>query len=210
MTLSTVAVASPASLTTYARASSALTSYALKWRGVGGAPLPRPALPFMACSFIGTFAGIGTLALLQYLLPPVVSSGTMILAPSMAATAVLVYAAPSAPLAQPRCVIGGHVISALIGVAIRKLLVELPPPWTDAVWLAATLSTALSISAMEALSILHPPGGATALIAATNPAAVALGWSFVYAPALVSSVILTLVALLVNNASSKRQHPQFW
>jgi CBS-domain-containing membrane protein len=77
---------------------------------------------------------------------------------SFGASAVLIYGAIRSPLAQPRNLIGGHVISAVIGVTAYKLL-------PAHLWLASPIAVATSIAVMHATKTLHPPGGATALIA---------------------------------------------
>jgi CBS domain-containing membrane protein len=84
---------------------------------------------------------------------------------SFAATAVLVYGAPEAPLSQPRNVVGGHMLSAFIGLCIYKLSVA----WSFGYWLAAPLSVSLAIVAMQLTKTLHPPGGATAMIVVGRP-----------------------------------------
>ena len=107
-------------------------------------------------SFIGAFTGIGLIAFIQskYLL----ETENMFLIGSFGASSVLVFGAIQSPLAQPRNVIGGQVISALIGVTIAKFI-------PDIIWLTAPLAVATSIIAMQFTKTLHPPGGATALIA---------------------------------------------
>ena len=67
-----------------------------------------------------------------------------------------IYGAIQSPLAQPRNLIGGHLISALIGVSIYKII---PEP----IWLSAPLAVSISILAMQYTKTLHPPGGATAV-----------------------------------------------
>ena len=70
---------------------------------------------------------------------------------SFGASAVLIYGAIKSPLAQPRNLLGGHVISALIGVTVFNLF--------SLLWLAAALAVATSIAVMHATKTLHPPGG---------------------------------------------------
>ena len=84
---------------------------------------------------------------------------------SFAATAVLVYAAPEGPLSQPRNVVGGHAVSAFIGMCIYKLSVQ----WEFGFWLSAPLAVSLAIVAMQVTKTLHPPGGATAMIIVSRP-----------------------------------------
>jgi CBS domain-containing membrane protein len=77
---------------------------------------------------------------------------------SFGASSVLIYGIINSPLAQPRNLIGGHVISAFVGVLVYKLI-------PGNLWLSSALSVSLSIVAMQITKTLHPPGGATALIA---------------------------------------------
>jgi CBS domain-containing membrane protein len=102
-------------------------------------------------AFVGSFIGLGTIAFLQYRVFS--QQDYVLLIGSFGASCVLVYGVILSPLAQPRNLIGGHVISALIGVTIQKLL-------PDIIWLSAPLAVSLSIIAMQITKTLHPPGGA--------------------------------------------------
>lgn len=162
-------------------------------------------------SFLGSLLGMLALTSAHYTWRAISDAGAVMLIGSFGATAVLVYGSPTAPLSQPRNVLGGHLLSACVGVALRQLLLELPG-WEGGVFLVAALAVSLSILAMSAAGVLHPPGGATALIAVTGDASIrALGWWFTLAPALAGATILLLVALLVNNLpGSGRVYPQHW
>ncbi|KAK1236355.1 hypothetical protein PQX77_000388 [Marasmius sp. AFHP31] len=128
---------------------------------------------------------------------------------SYGASAVLVYGAIEAPLAQPRALVGGHFIGALIGVCITKLFLLLPSEeeYLQYQWLAGSLACATAIVAMQITVTTHPPAGATALLAATNKEIRDLGWY--YLPIiLLSSTLALAVALLINNI--QRRYPTFW
>ncbi len=115
----------------------------------------------------------------------------------MGASAVLLFAVPSSPLAQPWSILGGNVVSAAIGVACASWIGE--PFW------AAAVSIALAIGGMLALRCLHPPGGAMALSAVLGgPAVHALGFSYVLMPVALNSLLLLLLALFFNNATGRR------
>lgn len=115
---------------------------------------------------------------------------------SMGASALLLFAVPASPLAQPWAIIGGNLVSALIGVSCAR--------WIDSPGLAAGLSVALAIGAMYPLRCLHPPGGAVAITAVLGgPAVSALGYRFVAFPVLLNSLLLTLLALLINNLAGR-------
>lgn len=149
-------------------------------------------------AFVGSFIGLGSIAYLEYGLP---KSDLAFLIGSFGASCVLVYGVIQSPLAQPRNLVGGHLVSAIIGVTIQKLL-------PDAIVIAAPLAVALSIVAMQVTKTLHPPGGATALIAVTGSTAITdLGYLYVLVPVLSGTLILLVVALVFNNLTPKRQYP---
>ena len=150
-------------------------------------------------SFVGAFMGIGLIAFFQSHL--LTRFENIFLIGSFGASSVLIYGAIQSPLAQPRNLIGGPVISAFIGVAIYKLL-------PDIVWLTAPLAVSLSIVMMQVTKTLHPPGGATALIAVVGSEKIkALGFLYVISPVLTGSLILLIVALIFNNITSHRKYP---
>jgi len=150
-------------------------------------------------AFIGSFVGMGTIAWLQYRAFP--EQDFVFLIGSFGASCVLVYGVIQSPLAQPRNLIGGHVISAIIGVTMQKLL-------PDMIWLSAPLAVSLSIVMMQVTKTLHPPGGATALIAVTgSPQIKALGYEYVLNPVLSGATILLIAALIFNNITKNRQYP---
>jgi CBS-domain-containing membrane protein len=123
---------------------------------------------------------------------------------SLGASAVLVYGAIRSPFAQPRNLVGGHVISGLVGVACFQLFGEIS-------WLAAPLAVSLAIAAMLVTKTVHPPGGATALIAVIGgPKVHALGFLYPFVPAGLGALILLAVALLINNISRDRSYPAYW
>jgi len=120
----------------------------------------------------------------------------MLIAP-MGASAVLLFAVPASPLAQPWSILGGNTISALIGVSCALLI-------ADPV-VAAALAIGLAIAAMMALKCLHPPSGAVALTAVLGgPAITAAGYGFVIWPVAINSLLLLAVALVFNNLTGKR------
>lgn len=122
---------------------------------------------------------------------------------SFGASSVLIYGLIQSPLAQPRNLIGGHFVSAVIGVTIQKVV-------PDVLWLAAPLAVSLSIVLMQITKTLHPPGGATALIAVTGSSELKnIGYWYVISPVLVGTLILLLVALFFNNSTSDRQYPTY-
>nr|WP_244505181.1 HPP family protein [Pelagibacterium luteolum] len=114
----------------------------------------------------------------------------------MGASAVLLFAAPSSPLAQPWSILGGNCIAAAIGVTIAGLV-------GDPI-LGAALAISISIGAMLATQCLHPPSGAVALTAVLGgPAVLETGYSFVLWPVAVNSVVLLVAAICFNRLTGR-------
>lgn len=150
-------------------------------------------------TFIGAFIGIASLGYLQG--TQFGKTDSILLIGSFGATAVLIFGATNSPLAQPRNLIFGHLISAIIGVSIYKLI-------PDNMWLSSALAVSLSIVTMQITKTLHPPGGATALIANIGSEQIkALGFYYVLSPVLSGVLILFTVAVIVNNIPKNRSYP---
>ncbi len=150
-------------------------------------------------SFIGAFFGIGLIALLQSSF--LNKTDHIFLIGSFGASSVLIFGAIQSPMAQPRNLLGGHIISAIIGVTIFKL-------FPDIIWITAPLAVATSIIVMQMTKTLHPPGGATALIAVVSTEELkALGYFYVLSPVLSGTLILLIVALIFNNMTKQRSYP---
>lgn len=150
-------------------------------------------------TFIGSFIGVGVIGAIQNLYLP--ATDNMFLIGSFGATSVLLYGVINSPLAQPRNVIGGHVISAIAGVTINYLI---PTPW-----IAAALAVSGSIVLMQITKTLHPPGGATALISTIGSDQIKeLGYLYVLSPVLSGVIILLTVALVFNNITPNRRYPR--
>lgn len=179
-----------------------LRTYLYKMRGTTRGSPPRVSNSEILWSWIGGFLGIALVAWINQLY----FSGTdmTLLIGSFGASAVLVYGAGRSPLAQPRNLIGGHVISAFIGVTLWTILQQYP-------WLAAAFAVATAIAAMHLTRTLHPPGGATALVAVIGSDRIHdLGYLYVLVPATIGPMLLLLVGLLVNNIPQSRRYPEVW
>ena len=162
-------------------------SYLKKMRGTTRSSPPRVSNSEIFWSWLGAFLGISVIALLAQLYFD--SRDLPLMIGSFGASAVLVYGAVRSPLAQPRNLVGGHVVSAVIGVICWKLL-------HDHLWLAEAMAVATAIAVMHATRTLHPPGGATALIAVIgSPRIHELGFLYVLIPATVGPLILLAVGL---------------
>lgn len=150
-------------------------------------------------TFVGAFIGIALVGLIQG--TQFGQTDNILLIGSFGATAVLIFGATNSPLAQPRNLIFGHLISAFIGVLIHKLI-------PDQLWLSSALAVSLSIVSMQITKTMHPPGGATALIANIGSEKIrALGFGYVFSPVLSGVLILFTVAVIVNNIPKNRNYP---
>ena len=150
-------------------------------------------------TFLGAFFGIGIIGFIssKYF----VLNDNLFLIGSFGASSVLIYGSINSPLAQPRNLIGGHIVSAIIGVTVHKLI-------PNEIWLSSALAVALSIVFMQITKTLHPPGGATALIANIGSEKIkAVGYIYVLSPVLTGVLILFLVALIFNNITPNRRYP---
>ena len=147
---------------------------------------------------IGGTLGITLIAFISYQFTG--ASGAALIVPSMGASAVLVFAVPHGKLSQPWPLIGGNLVSAVIGVSCFKLV---PDPF-----LAAGLAVGLAIGVMHLLGCIHPPGGATALAAVIGgPAINSLGYSYAITLILLNVTIIFLVAMIFNNFFPWRRYP---
>ncbi|KAL1962600.1 hypothetical protein VTN77DRAFT_9393 [Rasamsonia byssochlamydoides] len=130
----------------------------------------------------------------------------MLISSSQGAAAVLEFYAIDSPLAQPRNAIFGQVIASIIGVGICKLF-ALSPHFESIRWLGGALACASTTALMALTKTVHPPAGATALLAVTNDDALQLGWYLI--PVMLLGCALMLgTALLVNNI--QRKFPIYW
>ena len=153
-------------------------------------------------SWLGSFCGIAAIALLHYQI--LESVGLLMLIGSFGASAVLVFGAPQSPLAQPRNLLGGHLLSAAVGVCCFQL-------FGHHQWFAAAMAVSTAIALMHLSGTMHPPGGATALIAVIGGDAItSLGFSYIVLPVGLGALILLVVGLLVNNLPKNRRYPQSW
>jgi CBS-domain-containing membrane protein len=151
-------------------------------------------------SGIGAFTSIFIILYLDsHFLP---DTPAYLIVASMGASAVLLFAVPHGPLSQPWALIGGHLISAIIGVSCAKFVPD--------VFLAAALAVGLSVSVMYYSNCIHPPGGATALTAVISGSTIhELGYQFVLTPVLINVVIILSVAIIFNALFKWRRYPAY-
>jgi hypothetical protein len=122
------------------------------------------------------------------------------------AAAILEYNTIDSPLAQPRNIILGQLFSSIIGVGITKLF-HLSSHFQELRWIAGALAVGLSSAFMGFTHTIHPPAGATALLAATTDEVTDLGW-FLIPVVLLGDVLMLAVACVINNI--QRTFPVYW
>jgi len=178
-----------------------MKAYFEKMKGTTQSP-PRVSVSEIMWSWLGAFLGIGFIAYVNANIFEKID--LLMIIGSFGASAVLIYGAIKSPLAQPRNLIGGHVLSALVGVASYQL-------FHAHLWLSSAVAVATAIAVMHATKTLHPPGGATALIAVIGGEKIhSLGYLYALMPAGGGAIIMLAIALLVNNLSNSRRYPEFW
>lgn len=179
-----------------------MKKYVKKMRGTTTPPQTE-SISQACISWIGAFAGITALTLVHQMFG-MSNADLLMLIGSFGASAVLVYGAIHSPLAQPRNLVLGHVFSAVIGVSVVVLC-------GAQTWYAPGLAVATSIGLMTVTGTLHPPGGATALIAVIgSPKIHALGYWYVLVPVGLGAIILLVTALIANNFWPSRRYPLYW
>ncbi|MDA8230576.1 MAG: HPP family protein [Magnetospirillum sp.] len=159
----------------------------------GGTPLPpRPQLRHILWSWAGAALAIGFVAFLS------TASGKPWLTAPFGASAVLVFGLPDSPLAQPRNVVGGHVLTTIVGLSFLHLF--------GTEWWSLALAVATAVALMQATRTVHPPAGANPLVVMLSAAP----WGFVLTPALAGSLAIVAIAVIWNNLAPQRRYPLYW
>ncbi|MEY2357496.1 HPP family protein [Lysinibacillus capsici] len=165
--------------------------FILKMRGGGHAP----SRTNFADAFTGAIGGLICIFVLLWLTN--ITNSPWLMA-SLGGSCVLVFVVWNAPLSQPRNIIGGHFISAFIGLAMYSLL--------GSNILSISLGVGLTIFFMAFLGVIHPPAGANPIIIILG----GYGWIYLLTPVLIGAVIIVFFGLLINNLREKRKYPLFW
>lgn len=182
----------------------AIKQFFFKMKG-GGTQAPIKPFSKIAWSWLGAFIGIYLVSIMGKLTNYDLLNNLFLIG-SFGASAVLIYGAPQADFSQPKNLLGGHIFSAIIGVTIYNYI-----PLDISI--LAALAVSLSIVFMHFTNTMHPPGGATALIAVIGSSQVHESkYLFVLSPVATGAVIMLIVALFVNNLSknTKRHYPKYW
>ncbi len=163
-----------------------------RWRVPVFGPRPEMTPKYAIWSLISSTLGILAIYWVANLV------GQPLLIGSFGASAVLLFGANESVLAQPRNLIGGHLVSALVAVIVVAVLGSTP--------LSTALGVGVALLVMNMTHTTHPPGGATALIGVQAAA----GPGFIFMPVLVGALILLVVALFTNNVVYHRKYPRHW
>ena len=151
--------------------------------------------PIVARVITAVVSGLGGFVTIYLLARLSATLGAVLLIAPFGASCVLVFALPHSPLAQPRNVIGGHFISAFVGLAVLTLFSVSP--------LTYALAVGLAIAAMQLTGTLHPPAGADPIVVLLSGAA----WPFLLTPILAGTLAIVTTALIYHRWVSKRSYP---
>jgi CBS-domain-containing membrane protein len=168
-----------------------LLHYFAKMKGDINCP-PRPPLRHIIWSWLGGCLGIGAVAYLS------LSVNTPLLMAPFGATCVLAFGVSDSPLAQPRNIVGGHLLSTLIGLICLQIFGQS--------WWAMAIAVASAIAGMQLTRTVHPPAGADPLVVIL----IGASWNFLLTPVLLGSIILVICALIFNNLIKERTYPKYW
>lgn len=170
-------------------------------------PAPSILLVYLG-SFLGAFIGISIIENVFRNLPRLDGHPVPLVIASFGAAAILEYNAIESPLSQPRNLVLGHLLSAAVGVGITKLFHLLPEArFEDLRWLAGALSVGCASTVMGMTKTVHPPAGATALLAATSADITDLGW-WLLALVVLAAMLMLVSAMIVNNLY--KRFPLYW
>lgn len=170
---------------------SSINRYLSKMSG-GSAAASRTEVRESVISGFGGVLGIGLCSFLS------VACGFPWLTAPFGATSALIFGAHRSPLAQPRNVVGGYMVSACAGLVTLLLF--------GSTWWSPALGAGLAIGGMIMARVLHPPAGGVPIVMITSGAT----WLFLLRPVLIGSVLLVLVAMLYNNLFRNRRYPEYW
>ncbi|KAJ5182643.1 hypothetical protein N7492_000259 [Penicillium capsulatum] len=160
-----------------------------------------------ACwALVGAFCGVALIASVSERIPSFKIRDSPPIIGSFGAAAVIEFCAIESPFAQPRNAFFSQMWACLIGVGISKLF-ALNPHAEQYTELGGALACGLTTAAMALTGTIHPPAGATALLAVTNSQTAGLGW-FLFPVMILGVTLMQVAALLINNI--QRRFPLYW
>lgn len=189
--------------------------YFRKWRGKSHTnPIARADAANALATFVGVFLALGLIGGFRVAMKDAITdeipAPVFMLFGSFGALATLLFAAPASPFAQPRIVLGGHLIGCVTAVTVDYFT---NPAWITCFlpqWIASPLVVATVITIMTLTGFIHPPGAAAGLIfISANEDFREMGWWFII-PVQMGCLISILSALIVNNTVKTRHYPTFW
>ncbi|MCW2255953.1 CBS-domain-containing membrane protein [Providencia alcalifaciens] len=163
----------------------------------GGGPLPPKEHSLQIIK--GFIGGSISILLLGYFTQ--ISGSEWLMAP-FGASCVILYAASKAPFAQPRNVIGGHVLSGLVGLVMLYLFGNN--------LISIALGVGIALSLMQYFRVTHPPAGANPLVIMLTGQQSLVNWDYLLNPILSGSVLLVIIAFIVNNMGKQSHWPVYW
>lgn len=169
-----------------------MNNYFKKFKGTSRCLLPFPDIRSLGFVWLGGVLAISVIGYLAYLIEQPLILG------SFGATCFIIFIVPDAPFAQPRSVIGGHLVSTLVGLIFFH--------YVSNEWWSMALALGTALTVMQLLKVPHPPAGSNPLIVFLSAA----NWDFIITPTLIGAVLLVIVALFYNNLSSERSYPTYW
>lgn len=183
-------------------------TYLKKFKGVGAGPLKGTNPTYCLWTFVGSFLalvcvtgmddGVGKIQVGERALYALVTS--------FGAVSLILFSTPNSPFGQPRNVIGGHVLSATTAIVLQYLK---PTFMTQFVMNAFAPSVAIFL--MSYTGLMHPPAAACCTIYVSGGADKQhIGWLYVFYPVLADTMIMFILALVINNMSNQRQYPLYW
>ncbi|KAJ5177057.1 uncharacterized protein N7482_002934 [Penicillium canariense] len=170
------------------------------------APRPLGNVVLAVWSLVGAFCGVALVAEVSKLVPSFEARDAPTIIGSFGAAAVVQFCAIESPFAQPRNAFFSQMWACLIGVGISKLL-ALNPHVEQHTALGGALACGLTTAAMLLTGTVHPPAGATAVLAVTNPQTADLGW-FLFPVMILGITLMQAAALIINNI--QRRYPLYW
>ncbi|KAK3994252.1 HPP family-domain-containing protein [Cladorrhinum sp. PSN332] len=163
-------------------------------------------IPMIFWAFVGIFSSLIFIGGVVLNVPSFTSKGVPTIIGSFGAAAVLDFYAIESPLAQPRNAVLGQLIASVTGIIICKIF-ELSPHFESIRWIGGAFACATATALMALTGTVHPPAGATALMAVADEDVSKLGW-FLLLPVMLGCGLMLLTALLVNNV--QRRFPYYW